>query len=49
MISRILEWCYKMGRYYSYFYNFISQKKILIPILILVALGGAFVVFIERA
>jgi len=48
MISRILEWCYKMGRYYSYFYNFISQKKILIPILILVGLGGAFGHFIER-
>ena len=51
MISRILEWCYKMGKCYSYFYNFISSKIILIfiPILILVALGGAFVVFIERA
>jgi hypothetical protein len=47
MISRILEWCYKMGKCYSYFYNFMSSKIILIPILILVGLGGVFGCYLQ--
>ena len=43
MISRILEWCYKMGKCYSYFYNFMSSKIILI----LVGLGGVFGCYLQ--